>query len=335
MRAVKEALAQGHPVACGLRWPKVLKGHELIDVPPPSAVADGHSIALVGYRDDPAANGGAFLFRNSWGPHWGNNGYGSISYAYTRTYANDALWLELGPPNSEVPRERFEAEALPVVASGRCHVLIQDMADWESALWSGGKQLFCAAEKEGFAVLAFEIGKPGRYRLRVLATAAPDFGTIRVALDGKPLPPEFDLYSGRVSPAGSLELGSHDFTAGRHRLRFSSVENARFRRATTSASTPLTSSAIHRADRAIMNILQATKNYEAWLGGRIPLIPADIALKHQRMAESPFPFLRATFYRWVQQWPEICASRLPPRRCSAWATCTSRISAPGAMPRAA
>ncbi len=42
-------------------------------------------------------------------------------------------------------------------------------------------------------------------------------------LDGRNLPPEFDLYSGRVSPAGSLELGTHDFPAGRHRLRFTAV----------------------------------------------------------------------------------------------------------------
>lgn len=71
--------------------------------------------------------------------------------------------------------------------------------------------------------LALEIDKPGRYRLRVLATAGPDFGTIRMALDGKWLPPQFDLYCGRVSPAGSLELGSHHFAVGRHRLRFSSI----------------------------------------------------------------------------------------------------------------
>ena len=55
-----------------------------------------------------------------------------------------------------------------------------------------------------------------------------------------------------------------------------------------------------------MNIQQATEQYEAWLGSRITLIPADVELKHQRMAESPFPFLRATFYRWVQRWPEVC-----------------------------
>ena len=52
-------------------------------------------------------------------------------------------------------------------------------------MWSQGKQLFCAAEKDGFVELAMEVRKPGRYRLRVLATAAPDFGTIRMALDGK------------------------------------------------------------------------------------------------------------------------------------------------------
>jgi hypothetical protein len=223
LHAIKAALAHGHPVACGLRWPKQLKGYELLAVPPPNAVSDGHSIALVGYVDGPQENGGVFLFRNSWGPHWGKNGYGSISYAYTRTYANDALWLELGAPDSEVPLQRFEAAALPVVASGRCQCHVQDMADWERALWSRGKQLFCGAEKGGHVELAIHVNKAGRYRLRVLATAAPDFGTIRVALDEKWLPPHFDLYCGRVSPAGSLELGSHDLTPGQHRIRFASI----------------------------------------------------------------------------------------------------------------
>ena len=55
-----------------------------------------------------------------------------------------------------------------------------------------------------------------------------------------------------------------------------------------------------------MDIKQATEEYEAWLGKRLTLVPADLELKHQRMAESPFPFLRATFYRWVQRWPEVC-----------------------------
>ena len=55
-----------------------------------------------------------------------------------------------------------------------------------------------------------------------------------------------------------------------------------------------------------LTIQQATERYEAWLASHLTLIPADLELKHQRMAESPFPFLRATFYRWVQRWPEVC-----------------------------
>lgn len=54
-----------------------------------------------------------------------------------------------------------------------------------------------------------------------------------------------------------------------------------------------------------MNIIKATQKYEAWLSKQIRLIPADLEHKHELMREAPFPFLRATFYRWAQKWPEI------------------------------
>jgi hypothetical protein len=56
-----------------------------------------------------------------------------------------------------------------------------------------------------------------------------------------------------------------------------------------------------------VNIRQATTQYEAWLAAQIPLLKDDLRLKHQRMREDPFLFLRATFYRWAQVWPEACA----------------------------
>ena len=56
-----------------------------------------------------------------------------------------------------------------------------------------------------------------------------------------------------------------------------------------------------------MKIAKATARYEAWLGAQLALIPADLALKHQRMREEPFAFLRATYYRWAQRFPEACA----------------------------
>ena len=55
-----------------------------------------------------------------------------------------------------------------------------------------------------------------------------------------------------------------------------------------------------------MNIVKATKKFEEWLGRHIHIVTPDLQLKHERMAESVFPFLRATFYRWVQVWPEVC-----------------------------
>ncbi len=222
--AIKAALAAGHPVACGLRWPKTLKGHELLAVPSADEVSDGHSIAFVGYEDNPKMNGGGvFRFRNSWGTGWGEGGYGLMSYAYARAYANDAVWLELGRPGSEVPIVRFEAEKLPVLARGNCEVREQDMRDWGGAMWTHGKQLFCSAKKEGFVELGLEIRKAGRYRVRVLGTAGPDFGKVRIALDGKAQGPDVDLYCGRVSPSGTLELGTHELSAGRHTLVFKAV----------------------------------------------------------------------------------------------------------------
>jgi Uncharacterized protein conserved in bacteria (DUF2252) len=55
-----------------------------------------------------------------------------------------------------------------------------------------------------------------------------------------------------------------------------------------------------------MNIVKATHRFEEWLGRHTRLVKPDLRLKHQRMAEAVFPFLRATFYRWMQLWPEVC-----------------------------
>jgi hypothetical protein len=46
-----------------------------------------------------------------------------------------------------------------------------------------------------------------------------------------------------------------------------------------------------------MDIIQSTREYETWLAARLTLVPDDLKLKHQHMAEGTFPFLRATFYR--------------------------------------
>jgi Uncharacterized protein conserved in bacteria (DUF2252) len=57
---------------------------------------------------------------------------------------------------------------------------------------------------------------------------------------------------------------------------------------------------------ARMDIVKATHQFEQWMSQQTTLVRRDLRLKHQRMAESPFLFLRATLYRSMQLWPKIC-----------------------------
>ena len=118
---------------------------------------------------------------------------------------------------------RFEAERMAIAAREAVETSVQAMNDFGASLWSQGKQLFVAAKHNGAVVLRFDVRQPARHRVRVLGTAAPDYGTIHVRLDGRSVGPPFDLFSGRVCPAGSLELGTHELAAGEHRLRVASV----------------------------------------------------------------------------------------------------------------
>lgn len=56
----------------------------------------------------------------------------------------------------------------------------------------------------------------------------------------------------------------------------------------------------------MMNIAQATRSYESWLCRLITTDRHGVALKHAKMTEDPMGFLRSTFYRWTQVWPDVC-----------------------------
>lgn len=55
-----------------------------------------------------------------------------------------------------------------------------------------------------------------------------------------------------------------------------------------------------------MNIVKATRKFEAWLGEQTRIVKGDLRLKHQAMEANEFSFFRATFYRWMQVWQEVC-----------------------------
>jgi hypothetical protein len=55
-----------------------------------------------------------------------------------------------------------------------------------------------------------------------------------------------------------------------------------------------------------MDIKKSTSSFETWMARHIAIVKADLQYKHEQMAESPFAFMRATFYRWLQLWDDLC-----------------------------
>ncbi len=88
---IKHMLDSGWPVCGGFRWPRNVQWKDdLLVTPPPDGVIDGHSVLIVGYRDDPGQpGGGTFMFRNS---QSGRDAW--MTYAYACAYMNDAVWID-------------------------------------------------------------------------------------------------------------------------------------------------------------------------------------------------------------------------------------------------
>lgn len=55
-----------------------------------------------------------------------------------------------------------------------------------------------------------------------------------------------------------------------------------------------------------MKIFKATRKYENWLREELHVLEDDLELKAVRLADDPFTFLRGTYYRWMQLFPDIC-----------------------------
>ena len=53
-----------------------------------------------------------------------------------------------------------------------------------------------------------------------------------------------------------------------------------------------------------MDIVEATRRFEAWLKQRITVVEGDLRYKHEQMRADSFLFFRATYYRWAQLWTE-------------------------------
>ncbi|MCX7801239.1 MAG: hypothetical protein N2109_12970, partial [Fimbriimonadales bacterium] len=90
-RTVLDALAHGTPVLMGLRWPKKLADEQgEVRWVPPDEVFDGHSVLLIGYEIERAAEGGGRFLALDSGSH---GPLVRLTFRFVRSYANDAAWI--------------------------------------------------------------------------------------------------------------------------------------------------------------------------------------------------------------------------------------------------
>lgn len=113
---IRIALASGFPSVFGLKEPYVLNNYvkpenTKREIQSHNIGSGGHALVAVGYRDDlefphpefsKQTLKGAFLIRNSWGPEWGDEGYGWLPYYYVEKGLAtdwwsllDAEWMDL------------------------------------------------------------------------------------------------------------------------------------------------------------------------------------------------------------------------------------------------
>jgi len=98
LRAVQSMLAAGFAVACGFATPNRLpEGGDVPYRPDVHEIAAGQAVVLVGYDDRRriGSETGALLFRNSWGPEWGEDGYGWLPYVYVIERLAGDFWTLL------------------------------------------------------------------------------------------------------------------------------------------------------------------------------------------------------------------------------------------------
>lgn len=123
-------------------------------------------------------------------------------------------------PTNLGARERVEMEDLPLVKQEACAAAVQPMAGFGTDLWSGDAHLFVGAQRGGAVTVRLTVPTAGSWRLVLYATQAPDFGVIRVSVNGRAVGSPFDGYGPIVMPSGPIELGTVRLKAGDHELRF-------------------------------------------------------------------------------------------------------------------
>lgn len=101
IESIKTAIYKYGPVVCAMEAKTSFLAYKggLYNDKTESKALPNHMVVIVGWDDN--YGNGAFIIRNSWGPYWGENGYGYIEYG-TAQIGYAANYIEYGEPNDSL-----------------------------------------------------------------------------------------------------------------------------------------------------------------------------------------------------------------------------------------
>ncbi len=113
LRAIKEHLAKDAPVVIGMMvggtFMQDMMGQKVwhpTDDDYRQIGFGGHAMCVVGYDD--RLEGGAFQIMNSWGPEWGENGFGWVRYGDFKEFVREAYGVDPMPKRGAALNVAFE-----------------------------------------------------------------------------------------------------------------------------------------------------------------------------------------------------------------------------------
>ena len=98
LASIRDSLRLSRPVIAVLDWYSnaYLAPKGCIDLPGPADRLLGrHAILVVEYAKEPTSGAWTITFKNSWGPKWGDKGFGCFGPDYYRRYAREIWGLTL------------------------------------------------------------------------------------------------------------------------------------------------------------------------------------------------------------------------------------------------
>ncbi len=100
VNALVHALNAGFPVPAGLRWPHENSIHAGVLAAQRPLAGAAHAVTFIGYSCPTGRlEEASFIFKNSYGPRWGQGGYGRAGWDYLSRHLLEAYVLDVRAPD--------------------------------------------------------------------------------------------------------------------------------------------------------------------------------------------------------------------------------------------